>query len=335
MKVCIVGSGAVGGLVGSGFARAGADLTLVDVGRHLEAIRSRGLRVIMQDGEERVVRPLLATDRLDEVPTQDLVVLALKAHDIPQVAPGLAPLLGEESLLLHIQNGLPWWYFQRHEGPHDGRRIQALDPTGILTESLDPSRILGCVPFPASRVEEPGVIRHVEGNRFPVGELDGQTTDRATGVAELFTRAGFKSFVIDDIRSEIWLKLWGNLSFNPISALTHATMEEICQVPDSRDLVQALMTEAKDVAERLGVRFRVPIEKRIAGAEKVGAHKTSTLQDVEAGRTMEIEALLGAPRELGRLVGIPTPHMDTVYACARLLEETITRHNVGIRAGPV
>lgn len=335
MKICIVGAGAVGGLVGANFALAGAELTLVDMGPHLEAIRANGLRVIMQDGDQRTVQPVLATARLSEVPVQDLVVLALKAQDIHQVAADLPPLLREDGLLLHIQNGLPWWYFQRHGGPFDGRRIEALDPTGVITESIDPARILGCVPFPASRVDAPGVVRHVEGNRFPVGELDGRTTDRAEAVAELFTRAGFKSFVIEDIRSEIWLKLWGNMSFNPISALTHATMEEICRVPSSRGLVHALMTEAQQVAERLGIRFRVPIEKRIAGAEKVGGHKTSTLQDVEAGRTMEVEALLGAPMELGRLVGVATPHMDTVYACAKLLEETIIHHKVGVRARPV
>lgn len=335
MKICIVGAGAVGGLVGANFARAGADLTLVDVGPHLDAIRANGLRVVMRDGDERTVQPVLATARLEEVPPQDLVVLALKAQDIQQVAADLPPLLLKDGLLLHIQNGLPWWYFQRHGGPFDGRRMEALDPTGIITESIDPERILGCVPFPASRVSAPGVVRHVEGNRFPVGELDGRTTDRAGAVAELFTRAGFKSFVIEDIRSEIWLKLWGNMSFNPISALTHATMEEICQVPSSRELVHALMSEAQQIAERLGIRFRVPIEKRIAGAEKVGGHKTSTLQDVEAGRAMEIEALLGAPMELGRLVGVPTPHMDTVYACAKLLEEVIVRHKVGVRARPM
>lgn len=334
MRIGIVGTGAVGGLVGAGFALAGEELTFVDIGAHIGAIRTRGLRVVMRDGEERLVRSARAVDAVREAGEQDLVVLALKAHDIASVAGDLPAMFGADTPLVHIQNGLPWWYFQRHGGSHEGRRIQALDPDGAISTAIDPYRILGCVPFPAARIEAPGVIRHVEGNRFPVGELDGETTPRAEAVADLFTRAGFRSFVIGDIRAETWLKLWGNMSFNPISALTHATMEEIAQLPSTRDLLVELMTEAESVAHALDIEFRVPLEKRIAGAEKVGAHKTSTLQDVEAGQRLEVEALLGAAIELGDLVGVPTPHMDALYACTRLLDETMARHRAGVRLGP-
>ena len=331
MKICVVGSGAVGGLVGANMALAGKDVTLVDVGPHLEAIEAHGLRIITRNGEERVARNVKATDNLQEPGAQDVVILALKAYDIAQVAQQIPALFDEDTVLVHLQNGLPWWYFQRHGGPHDGRSIKSLDPTGVISDSIDPNRILGCVVFPASEIAEPGVIRHLEGNRFPVGELDGRHTDRAEAVSRLFNTAGFKSFVIEDIRPEIWLKLWGNMSLNPVSALTHTTMEEICRFPPTRQLLVELMTEAQEIAHKLGIQFRVPLEKRIAGAETVGAHKTSTLQDVQAGRRLELEAQLGALIELGELVDVRTPHINAVYACTKLLDQTMERHGVGVK----
>lgn len=332
MKICVVGAGAIGGLLAARMAQAGERVTVVDVGPHLEAIRADGLRVTLADGEKVTARPLLATDDPARAGPQDLVILALKAHVIGQVAERLAALNGPDTMILPLQNGLPWWYFQRHGGEFEGHRIATLDPDGRIAAAIDPGRIIGCVVYPAAEVVAPGVIRHVEGNRFPVGELDGRTTPRVQAVADLFNRTGFKSFVLDDIRGEIWLKLWGNLSFNTISALTHATLEDICRYPLTRRLAADLMGEAQAIANKLGITFRVPLEKRIEGAEKVGPHKTSTLQDVEAGRALELDALLGAVIELGALVGVPTPHIDAVYACAKLLNETIVRGGVGVRA---
>lgn len=332
MKICVVGAGAIGGLVGANFALAGEEVTLIDVGEHLEAIKKNGIKVVMAGGEERVAREVKATDRFAEAGRQDLVVLALKAHVIEKVVEDMKALYGPDTMVLPLQNGLPWWYFQRHGGEFEGRRIDILDPTGRIFDNIEPERIIGCVVFPAAEVTAPGVIRHVEGNRFPVGELDGQETGRVRAVADLFNRSGFKSFVLDNIRAEIWLKLWGNMSFNPISALTHATLVDICTFPLTRGLAEKLMGEAQTVAGRLGITFRVPLEKRIEGAEKVGKHKTSTLQDVEAGRPLELDALMGAIIELGRMLNVPTPHIDAVYSCVKLLNETLVNQHVGVKA---
>jgi 2-dehydropantoate 2-reductase len=332
MKICVVGAGAIGGLVGANFHLAGEDVTLIDVGPHLDAIRKNGLKVLMHDGEERVAKGVRATDKFSEAGKQDLVVLALKTNIIAQVVEDMKVLYGPDTVILPLQNGLPWWYFQRHGGEFEGRRIEIVDPTGRISDNIEPRRILGCVVYPAGEIAAPGVIRHVEGNRFPVGELDGAESERAKAVAEIFNKSGFKSFVIPDIRAEIWLKLWGNMSFNPISALTHATLVDICTYPLTRDLAAKLMTEAQAVAGRLGITFRVPLEKRIEGAEKVGKHKTSTLQDVERGRPLELDALMGAIIELGRMLEVPTPHIDAVYACVKLLNETLTAEHVGVKA---
>src|SRR5262249_38288352 len=246
---------------------------------------------------------------------QDLVLLALKAHQVAPVAAAVRGLLGPESIVVTLQNGIPWWYFLKHPGPYEGTRIEAVDPGGAIAASIDVDRVIGCVVYPAAELIAPGVIHHVEGNRFSVGELDGSETPRVKALSELLRRAGFKAPVLQDVRSEIWLKLWGNLSFNPISALTHATLAGICTFPPSPELAARMMTEAQAIAEKLGVRFRVSLEKRIAGAQGVGEHKTSMLQDVEHGRTLELDALVGAVVELGRLTGTPTPHIDAVYSC--------------------
>lgn len=332
MKVCVVGAGAIGGLVGASFHLAGEDVTLIDVGAHLEAIQKNGLKVMMHEGEEKFAKDVKATHSFREAGKQELVVLALKAHVIEHVVDDMKALYGPDTMVLPLQNGLPWWYFQRHGGQFDGHRIDLLDPTGKVSDTIDPRRIIGCVVYPAAEVVAPGVVKHVEGNRFPVGELDGEETDRVKAVAELFNRSGFKSFVLDNIRAEIWLKLWGNMSFNPISALTHATLVDICQYPLTRDLAAKLMGEAQSVANKLDITFRVPVEKRIEGAEKVGKHKTSTLQDLEAGRPLELDALMGAIIALGEMLGVPTPHIDAVYACVKLLNETVINERVGVKA---
>jgi len=323
MKICIVGAGAIGGMMGARLALAGEDVTLIARGAHLDAMRQSGLKLIEEDGTENVARNVKATNRLSEAGVQDIVILALKAHQVEPIATELPALFGPDTIVVTTQNGIPWWYFQKHGGEFEGRRVETVDPNGTLMASVDVKRILGCVVFPAAEIITPGVVRVIEGNRFPVGELDGSESERVKMVTALFTRAGFKSPVLKNVRAEIWLKLWGNLSFNPISALSHSTLVDICQFPLTRQLAANMMTEAQTIANKLGIEFRVSLEKRIAGAENVGKHKTSMLQDIEIGRAIEIDALVGAVIELGRLTQIPTPHIDAVYACVKLLAKTL------------
>ncbi|HUJ76517.1 MAG TPA: 2-dehydropantoate 2-reductase [bacterium] len=331
MKICVVGAGSIGGLVGAKLALAGEEVTLVDVGAHLEAIRKNGLKLIGPDGAESVVRPAKATASMQEAGAQDVVILALKTNVIASVAQGMRALFGPRTVIVPVQNGLPWWYFHKHGGEFEGRRMESCDPTGEIGQHIDSNSVIGCVVYPAGEVTAPGVVHHVEGDRFPVGELDGKETERVKRVSELFVKAGFKSPVLDNIRSEIWLKLWGNMSFNPISALTHATLVDLCQFTPTRDLAADMMREAQAIANKLGIEFRVPLEKRIAGAEKVGKHKTSTLQDVEQGRALELDALIGAVIELGRLTQTPTPHIDSVYALVKLLDKTVQEQHGYLR----
>ena len=325
MRICVVGAGAIGGLMGAKLALAGQEVTLIDQGAHLAAIKKNGLKLVMKDGTEHIAKDVKATDSFDEAGTQDMVILALKAHYIGLVAPKMPALFDADTSVVTIQNGLPWWYFQRHGGEFDGRRLETLDPTGVIEANIEARRIIGCVVYPAAAVTEPGIIHHVEGDRFPVGELDGSESERAKMFCQTLTDAGFRSRVIDNIRSEIWLKAWGNLSFNPISALTHATLLDICQFPETRALVASMMKEAQEIAEKLGIEFHHTIDKRIDGAEAVGAHKTSMLQDVEARRSLEVGALIGAVIELGRLTNTPSPAIDAVYACVKLLDKALTR----------
>ena len=334
MKIAVIGAGAIGGLVGARLALAGEDVTFLVRGKNLSAIRENGFRLVAADGREEVAR-LKATDRYAEAGVQDLVILAMKAHQVEAVLPELHHLMGPDTVVLPMQNGIPFWYFHRHGGALEGTPVRSVDPEGAVSRGIDARRILGCVVYPASELVKPGVVHHIEGDRFPLGEIDGSaTSERAQRVSEAFTRAGFKSPVLEDIRSEIWLKLWGNLSFNPISALSHATLVDICQYPLSRELAANMMREAQAVATRLNITFRVPLEKRIAGAEKVGKHKTSMLQDVEAGRAPEIDALVGSVAELARLTETPTPHIDTVYALVKLLARGMEETGGGVRMQP-
>ncbi len=323
MRIGVVGAGAIGGLMGAKLALSGQALTLIDQGAHLAAIKENGLKLVMEDGTEHIAKDVKATDSFEEAGPQDMVILALKAHYIGLVAPKLPALFDADTSVVTVQNGLPWWYFQRHGGEFDGRRLESLDPTGVIEANIEADRIIGCVVYAAAAVTEPGVIHHVEGDRFPVGELDGSESERAKTLCQTLIDAGFRSRVVDNIRSEIWLKAWGNLSFNPISALTHATLLDICQFPDTRALAANMMKEAQEIAEKLGVEFRHTIARRIEGAEAVGAHKTSMLQDVEARRSLEVEALIGAVIELGRLTNTPSPSIDAVCACVKLLDKTL------------
>ena len=322
MKIAVVGAGAIGGYVGGWLAAAGEEVTFIARGANLQAIRSDGMRVIGEDGNEVVARPRVY-ERTSDAGQQDFVILAVKAHQVAAVAESLAALCHADTAIVTMQNGIPWWYFHRHRGPYEGTSVRSADPDGSIARHIDAGRVIGSVVYPAATLEAPGVVRVVEGKRFTLGEPDGSTSQRVQAIAAAFTRAGFKAPVIADIRSEIWLKLWGNLSFNPISALTHATLAGLLQFPLTRQLSIDMMREAEQVANKLGVTFRVGIDKRVAGAEKVGEHKTSMLQDVEAGRPMEIEALVGAVVELGRLTETPTPHIDAVYALASLLAKRL------------
>jgi 2-dehydropantoate 2-reductase len=323
VKIAIVGVGAIGGFIGARLAHAGEDVTFIARGKNLEALQTRGIRVLMGDGRELAVPKVKATADYGGAGPQDLVILAMKAHQVEAVAADVPKLFGPETMVVPMQNGIPFWYFHRHGGALQGSKIRSVDPTGVLGENISGDRIIGCVVYPATELLSPGVIKHVEGDRFPVGELDGTCDGRVQRVSECFVRGGFKAPVLSDIRAEIWLKLWGNMTFNPISALARGTLAGICQYPPTRELAHAMMSEAQSIAGKLGISFRVPIEKRIAGAEKVGHHKTSMLQDVEASRPLETEALLGSVIELGRLTETPTPHLSTVYALTKLLEKSL------------
>ena len=323
MKVAIIGAGAIGGYVGAKLALAGDDVTFIVRGANLDAIRRNGMKLILSDGREEVAQNLRATNDYADAGPQDLVILAMKAHQLEAVADDVETLFGPETVVVTMQNGIPYWYFYRHGGELEGNIVRSVDPHGRLVRRIPPERVLGCVVYPASELIAPGVVRHIEGDRFPIGELDGSSSVRAARVAECFARAGFKAPVLDDIRAEIWLKLWGNLTFNPISALTRSTLVDICQFQPTRDLAAAMMSEAQTIAHKLGITFRVGLEKRIAGAEKVGKHRTSMLQDVEAGRAPELEALVGSVVELGRMTHTRTPHIDAIYALTKLLAQTI------------
>lgn len=333
MKVCVVGAGAIGGYMAVRLSRAGHDVSVIARGPHLAAIRAKGLKLIEGD-DESVADNLIATDRIRDLGAHDVVLLALKAHQIAAIVDDLPALFGSGTCLVTLQNGIPWWYFQKLGGPYADRVVETVDPGGVLFRSIDPDRIVGCIAYPAATIAEPGVIRHIEGNRFPVGELDGSESARVTAVSELFVSAGFKARVLTDIRSEIWLKLWGNLTFNPISALTHATLVDICQFPLTRTLAAAMMTEAQQIGERLGAGFRVPMERRIAGAESVGKHKTSMLQDVEVGKPLEIDGMLGAVVELAEVTGVEVPTLRALYACVSLLSRTIVDERIRIKGAP-
>ncbi|RWD46498.1 2-dehydropantoate 2-reductase [Mesorhizobium sp.] len=318
MRITIFGAGAIGGYLAAKLAMAGrVDLSIMARGAHLDAIKTAGLRLI-EDSHESVAS-VRAAAQAQELGVQDYVVLALKAHSLAPALDQIAPLLGEGTAVVTMQNGVPWWYFHKNGGSLEGTRLQAVDPGGVIWDWLGPDRVIGSVVYPAAEVDAPGLVRHIEGKRFSLGEPSGEKSERVTRLAAEMVAAGLQVPVRDDIRSEIWVKLWGNLSFNPISALTGSTLAAIAADEATRTLARTMMLEAQAIGESLGVRFPINVDRRIKGAGDVGEHKTSMLQDLERGRPMEIDALVTAVQELGRLTGQPTPTIDNVLALVRRL----------------
>jgi 2-dehydropantoate 2-reductase len=314
-RIAIFGAGAIGGLVGAKLALTGADVTLVARGPHLAAIQANGLTLI-SDGQ-RHQAPVRAIAEPDQPDPHDYVIVTLKAHSLPAAAAGIARLMGPDSTLVTGINGIPYWYFHGLSGPFGGRHIESVDPGGAVSRILAPSRVIGAVVYPAAEVIEPGVIEHTYGDRFSLGEPDGSRSDRGQLLSDLMIKAGLKAPLRPHIRDEIWVKLWGNLAFNPLSALTGSTLERIGTRPDLYAIARAMMLEGQNVGEAVGAKFAIDVERRIQGAVEVGAHKTSMLQDLERGRPMEIDALLGAVVELGQLTGIATPTCDLILALVR------------------
>ncbi len=311
------GAGAIGGLVGARLARTGVDVSLIARGPHLAALRDSGLRCTGIDpGDDFTVR-LPATDDPAELGGQDVVIVGLKAHSAARTAASMAPLLGPDTVVVPAVNGFPWWYFHRFGPPYDGHQIHAVDPDGAQWRNIGPERVVGCVVYPAADLPGPGHVRHIEGNRMLVGEPDGSASNRARAVGRLLSDAGFRAPVRRNLRSDVWMKLWGNLAFNPVSALTGGTLAELAADPGVRGVIHTMMQEGEQVANALGIRFALDIDTRIDGAGAVGAHKPSTLQDLERGRPLEIDALTLAVAEVGRMVGVKTPTIDLVYALVR------------------
>ena len=334
MKIAVVGAGAIGGYLGAKLALAGEDVTFIARNKNLAAINANGVRLVLEDGSEQHTATVCAVQRMADAGAQDAVLITLKAHQLRDVLPELRDLFGPQTMVVTMINSVPWWYFQKLAGPYEGRAVTSVDPDGAIAAAIETDRIVGSVVYPAAELLEPGVVRVIEGNRFTLGELDGSRSERVEALSQTFMRAGFKSPVARDIRAEMWIKLWGNLSFNPISALTHATLQDICRFPPTRALAARMMTEAQEVAEKLGVAFKISLDKRIAGAEAVGAHKTSMLQDVEHGRALELEALVGAVVELGRITGTPTPTIEAIYAATSLLGKTLHDSGAGLSPRP-
>ena len=319
MRFAVVGAGAIGAYLGARLSLSGHDVSLVARGPHLRAMQSRGVRVRSPEGDFEA-HPT-ATDDYDQVGEVDFVFLTVKAHSLPEVAPRLGPLLGPETTVVSAQNGIPWWYFQRLGGPWDGTRIERLDPDGAVSSAITAERVIGCIVYPSASIAEPGVIDHLEGDRFAIGEPDGSTSDRCRRLSDALKASGLRGPIRSRIRVDMWVKLLGNVAFNPISVLTRATLVDMIGHPETRALARSIMEEADAVASAIGVRVPISVERRIAGAAAVGAHKTSMLQDLESGRPMELEAIVGAVIELGEMVDVPVPNTRAVYAAAKLLGE--------------
>ena len=323
MKFAIVGAGAIGALLGARLSQAGEEVFLIARGPHLRSMQTDGVRVRSPEGDFEA-RPT-ATDDYGAVGPADFVFLTVKAHSLTGLAPQLSPLLGPETVVVSAQNGIPWWYFQRHGGPWEGTSLESVDPGRVIAEAIEPGRIIGCIVYPSAVIAQPGVIEHIEGNRLTIGELDRESSVRCKLLSSILKGAGFRSPIRRNIRHDLWVKLLGNVVFNPMSALTGVTLVEMATHPEASAVSRAAMAEADAVARGLGVELGVSIDQRMAGAEKVGRHKTSMLQDIEMGRPLELESVVGAVLELGDMQGIPMPHTKTLYACTKLLAQRLSQ----------
>ena len=321
MKICIFGAGAIGGYMGAKLAQAGAEVSLVARGPHLAAIKDKGLTLAEADRDPVTVK-INASENPADLGPQDYVIVTLKAHSVPAVVPKMQPLIGRNTTIVSGVNGVPWWYFHKIGTDLEGTRLESVDPDNTQWDGFGPDRVLGCVVYPAAEVSKPGTIKHIEGNRFSLGEPDGSKSERAVALSQALSAAGLKAPVRPRLRDEIWVKLWGNLSFNPISALTQAPLDVLCTDSGTRAVAKGMMLEAQEIAEKLGVKFPIDVERRIDGGAAVGSHRTSMLQDLDAGRPMEIDALIGSVQELGHLTKTPTPTIDTVLALTRLRART-------------
>ena len=321
MKICIFGAGAIGGYMGAKLAQAGAEVSLVARGPHLAAIKDKGLTLAEADRDPVNVK-INASENPADLGPQDYVIVTLKAHSVPAVVPKMQPLIGRNTTIVSGVNGVPWWYFHKIGTDLEGTRLESVDPDNTQWDGFGPDRVLGCVVYPAAEVSKPGTIKHIEGNRFSLGEPDGSKSERAVALSQALSAAGLKAPVRPRLRDEIWVKLWGNLSFNPISALTQAPLDVLCTDSGTRAVAKGMMLEAQEIAEKLGVKFPIDVERRIDGGAAVGSHRTSMLQDLDAGRPMEIDALIGSVQELGHLTKTPTPTIDTVLALTRLRART-------------
>jgi 2-dehydropantoate 2-reductase len=319
VRIAIVGAGAIGGYIGARLAKADADVVLFARGPHLRAMQARGLTVVSPDGDFEV--KVDATGDLSALGRPDVVVLGVKAHSLTALAPQLPPLFGPDTVVVSTQNGVPWWYFQNHPGELNGLHLERVDPGGVIAKAIEPERVVGSLAYFSTDIAEPGVIHHTEGNRLSLGEPNGTRSERTKKLAEVLIGAGLRAPITTRFRHEIWVKLLGNVAFNPISALTGGTLEELVRHRETAAVIRQIMAETEAVAATLGIELPISIEQRMAGAEKVGAHKTSMLQDLEAGRPLELEAIVGAVVELGDRLGVPMPATRTVYACAKMLDE--------------
>jgi 2-dehydropantoate 2-reductase len=319
VRIAVAGAGAIGGYIGARLAKAGADVVLFARGPHLRAMQERGLRVVSPDGDFDV-KPQVVGD-LTAIGHADVVILGVKAHGLAALAPGLRPVLGPDTMVVSTQNGIPWWYFQNYPGELNGLHLERVDPGGVIAKSIEPERVVGSLAYFSTDIAEPGVIHHTEGNRLSLGEPGGTRTERVRGLADALIAAGLRAPVTTRFRHEIWVKLLGNVAFNPISALTGGTLEELVRHPDLSRVIRDVMAETEAVAAQLNIEIPISIDQRMAGAEKVGAHKTSMLQDYEAGRPLELEAIVGAVVELGERLGVAMPATRAVYACAKMLDE--------------
>ena len=317
MKFAVYGAGAIGGYLGAKLALSGEDVHLIARGPNLAAIKSNGIHIYGEN--EKILANPNASDNPSEIGPVDFLFLTVKAHGLTDIAPQIHPLLHDETTIISAQNGIPWWYFQKHGGPWDGSALESVDPDGVLSENIDINRVIGCIVYPSTELVEPGIIKHIEGDRFSLGELDGSSSDRIKSLSSSLIKAGLRAPIRPHIRRELWAKLLGNLAFNPISALTRSTIAEMTNDTDIEATAKAMMAEADSVATALGIDIPISIDQRFSGAQKVGDHKTSMLQDLEMGRRLEIDSVMGAVLEIGAKLDMPMPYTNAIYACLKLL----------------